>query len=97
MRQTILDWGTHFSLIDCDGNYVEYEILLTFDATNKHYIVFTNHEKDELNQTRVYACYYDPENFTFVDPIPITEEKEYRLIENILNEVINNLEDNENE
>lgn len=74
-----------FTLIDENGNEVEYDVLFTFESeeTNKNYIVYTDQTKDGAGNIQVYASIYDPN-----DPNsklePITTDKEWKVIETIL-------------
>ena len=74
-----------FTMIDENGNEVEYDVLFTFesDETKKNYIAYTDNSKDENGNVQVYASTYDPE-----DPEgkleAITTEKEWKVIETIL-------------
>ena len=74
-----------FTMIDENGNEVEYDVLFTFesDETKKNYIAYTDNSKDESGNVQVYASTYDPE-----DPEgkleAITTEKEWKVIETIL-------------
>ena len=74
-----------FTLIDENGNEVEYDVLFTFESeeTNKNYIVYTDQTKDDAGNIEVYASIYDPN-----DPNsklePITTDKEWKVIETIL-------------
>ena len=74
-----------FTMIDENGNEVEYDVLFTFesDETKKNYIAYTDNTKDESGNIQVYASTYDPE-----DPESrleaITTEKEWKVIETIL-------------
>lgn len=74
-----------FTLIDENGNEVEYDVLFTFESeeTNKNYIVYTDQTKDDVGNIQVYASIYDPN-----DPNsklePITTDKEWKVIETIL-------------
>ena len=74
-----------FTLIDENGNEIEYDVLFTFESeeTNKNYIVYTDQTKDDAGNIQVYASIYDPN-----DPNsklePITTDKEWKVIETIL-------------
>ena len=74
-----------FTLIDENGNEVEYDVLFTFESeeTNKNYIVYTDQTKDDAGNIQVYASIYDPN-----DPNsklePITTDKEWKVIETLL-------------
>ena len=73
-------------MIDENGNEVIYDVLFTFesDETKKNYIVYTDNSKDENGNIEVYASIYDPN-----DPQSkleaITTDKEWKVIETILN------------
>ena len=62
-----------FKITAEDGKEIECEVLFTFesDETNKNYIVYTDNTTDEEN----------------IDLIPIETEKEWKIIETILNEL----------
>lgn len=74
-----------FTMLDENGNEVIYDVLFTFESeeTNKNYIVYTDNHKDETGNIEVYASIYDPN-----DPQSkleaITTEKEWKVIETIL-------------
>ena len=77
-----------FNVIDDNGNNIECEILFTFesDETGKNYIVYTDNTTDEHGNTKVYASIYTPgEESTTL--LPIETEKEWKIIETILEEV----------
>ena len=100
-----------FKVIDDKGKEIECEVLFTFesDETGKNYIVYTDNTTDEQGNTKVYASIYDPkdlksdENNEFAAlPLNLTAietEKEWKIIETILNElqeeVKSNMEDGE--
>lgn len=74
-----------FSMLDENGNEIVYDVLFTFESeeTNKNYIVYTDNQKDESGNIEVYASIYYPD-----DPQSkleaITTEKEWKVIETIL-------------
>ncbi|NLC48710.1 MAG: DUF1292 domain-containing protein [Tenericutes bacterium] len=78
-----------------EGLEIENDILFTFESseTNKVYVIYTNYEKDEENNIKVYsACYnINDENRTLEE---VTTEKELNtineILKNIQDEVINN-------
>ena len=74
-----------FSLIDKDGNETVYDVLFTFesDETHKNYIVYTDNTRDETGNVEVYASIYDP-NDPHSKLEAIETEKEWRVIETIL-------------
>lgn len=74
-----------FSMIDNNGNETVYDVLFTFesDETNKNYIVYTDNSRDESGNIEVYASIYDP-NDPHSKLEAITTEKEWKVIETIL-------------
>ena len=77
-----------FKVFDDNGKEVECEVLFTFDSdeTNKSYMVYTDNSVDEEGNTRVYASIYNPDE----DEIklePIQTDKEWKIIETILQEI----------
>ena len=77
-----------FKVIDENGKEIECEVLFTFDSdeTNKSYIVYTDDTTDEQGNTRVYASAYTP-NSENLNLQPIETDKEWKIIETILNEL----------
>ena len=75
-----------FSMIDENGNEIVYDVLFTFesDETGKNYIVYTDDTKDENGLLKVYASTFNPNKKTS-DLLPVETEKEWKLIEGILN------------
>ncbi len=67
------------------GETLECDVLFTFDSdeTNKSYIAYTDNTTDDLGNVKVYASIYDPtgEDLSLK---PLTSEKEWKVIENIL-------------
>ena len=79
-----------FKIVNDDGKEVECEVLFTFesDETNKNYIVYTDNTVDEEGNTKVYASIYNPDEDE-KKLIPIETEKEWKIIETILDELQN--------
>ncbi len=81
-----------FKAINDQGVEVNYEVLFTFesDETKKKYIVYTDDTTDDEGNVKVYASTYveveDKYNLS-----PIETEKEWKVIETILNELQANL------
>lgn len=77
-----------FKVFDDAGKEIECEVLFTFesDETKKNYMVYTDNTTDEAGNTKVYASIYDP-NATETKLIPIETEKEWKIIETILEEL----------
>ena len=74
-----------FKVINDEGKEVECEVLFTFesDETKKNYIVYTDNTIDEEGNTKVYASIYNPDQDE-TKLLPIETEKEWKIIENIL-------------
>ena len=89
-----------FKVIDDKGKEIECEVLFTFesDETGKNYIVYTDNTTDGQGNTKVYASIYTP-NEENLNLTAIETEKEWKIIETILNElqeeVKSNMEDGE--
>jgi uncharacterized protein YrzB (UPF0473 family) len=77
-----------FKVLGEDGKELDCEVLFTFesDETNKKYMVYTDNTLDEQNNTKVYAAIYNPEG-EGVNLSPIESEKEWKIVETILEEV----------
>ena len=77
-----------FSVIDDKGEKIECEALFTFesDETKKNYIVYTDNSLDENGNVKVYASIFDPTKDP-ADLIPIETEREWKIIETILESV----------
>lgn len=79
-----------FKVLNDEGKEVECEVLFTFesDETKKNYIVYTDNTMDEEGNTKVYASIYNPgEDETKL--LPIETDKEWKIIETILDELQN--------
>lgn len=85
-----------FTIVDDEGNEVVCEILFTFDCNEngKSYIVYTDNALDENGNTKVYASGYDPEGKD-TTLLPIETEREWEIVENILNELQEQMMDGE--
>ena len=77
-----------FKILGEDGREIECEVLFTFesDETKKNYIVYTDNTLDEQGNVKVYASIYNP-NEENTNLIPIETEKEWKIIETILEEL----------
>ncbi len=77
-----------FEVINDQGFTVECEVLFTFesDENKKNYIVYTDNTLDEEGNTKVYASIYDP-NQDATKLLPIETEKEWKVIEVILQDL----------
>ena len=88
---------TKFTVLDENGNEVECEVLFTFDSeeTKKSYIVYTDNTTDEEGNTKVYASIFNP-NDEKTELIPIETDREWKIIETILETIQeeNNNQDN---
>ncbi len=77
-----------FKVTDEAGKEIECEVLFTFesDETKKNYMVYTDNTTDDEGNTKVYASIYNP-NEEETKLIPIETEKEWKIIETILEEL----------
>lgn len=77
-----------FKVFDDEGKEVECEVLFTFDSdeTKKSYMVYTDNTLDEEGNIKVYASIYNPDE---EEPKlqPIETDKEWKIIETILEEI----------
>ena len=76
-------------VINEKGKEVEYEVLFTFesDETDRNYIVYTDNKKDKKGNTKVYASIYEEDKKGRTEMIPIESEKEWKVIETILESI----------
>ena len=79
-----------FKVISDEGKEIECEVLFTFesDETKKNYIVYTDNTIDEEGNTKVYASIYNPDQDE-TKLLPIETDKEWKIIETILEELQN--------
>ena len=79
-----------FKVTNDEGKEVECEVLFTFesDETKKNYIVYTDNTLDDEGNTKVYASIYNP-NEEETKLLPIESDKEWKIIETILEELQN--------
>ena len=75
-----------FTVIGEDGKKVICNVLFTFDSdeTKKSYVVYTDNTKDKDGNVQVYASIYDPKSLDEMELLPIETEKEWKVIETIL-------------
>ena len=73
---------------DETGDVTKYDVLFTFDneETSKSYIVFTDNACDEEGNVMIYASVYEPDGESG-QLLPIETEKEWRVIEIIIEEI----------
>ncbi|MBQ9011307.1 MAG: DUF1292 domain-containing protein [Bacilli bacterium] len=94
-----------FKAVDAEGRQIDCETLFMFESpeTGKNYIVYTDNSIDEEGNTRVYASVYNPADLKMAEGtdvaalqlIPIETEKEWKIIETILEEMQNQVEEAE--
>ena len=79
-----------FKVVNEEGKEIECEVLFTFesDETKKNYIVYTDNTLDDEGNTKVYASIYNP-NEEETKLLPIESDKEWKIIETILEELQN--------
>ena len=84
-----------FEITNEKGETLKCEVLFTFDSdeTKKSYIVYTDNTFDDEGNQKVYANTYDPTGKSS-ELNPITEEKEWQIIENILSSLQEKMENN---
>ena len=87
-----------FKVINDEGKEIECEVLFTFesDETKKNYIVYTDNTIDEEGNTKVYASIYNPDQDE-TKLLPIETDKEWKIIETILEELQNETAKNNEE
>lgn len=87
-----------FKVVNDEGKEVECEVLFTFesDETKKNYIVYTDNTLDEEGNTKVYASIYNPDEDE-TKLLPIETDKEWKIIETILEELQNEIQGNESD
>ena len=77
-----------FEIFNDNGEKVKCNALFAFDSdeTGKNYIVYTDNTTDSEGNKKVYASTFDPKE---ENPIlgPIETEKEWKIIEDILNKL----------
>lgn len=77
-----------FKVFNDEGKEIECEVLFTFDSdeTKKSYMVYTDNTIDDEGNTKVYASIYDSKE---ENPklLPIETDKEWKIIETILEEI----------
>jgi len=85
---TVTNETMTFKVVDDEGKEIECEVLFTFesDETGKNYIVYTDNTQDEEGNTKVYASIYNPDEDE-TKLIPIESDKEWKIIETILDEL----------
>ena len=91
-----MDEKVTFKVVNDEGKEVECEVLFTFesDETKKNYIVYTDNTLDEEGNTKVYASIYNPDEDE-TKLLPIETDKEWKIIETILEELQNEIQGNE--
>lgn len=83
-----MDEKKKFMVLDESGKQVECEPLFTFesDETKKQYVVYTDNSRDEEGNVRVFASIYKM-NDKGGELLPIKTEKEWKVIETILESI----------
>ncbi len=77
-----------FVVLDDKGKEVVCEPLFTFESeeTKKNYVVYTDNSKDKDGNVRVFASIYKV-NDKGGELLPIKSEKEWKVIETILESI----------
>ena len=78
-----------FTVINDEGREILCNVLFTFDSdeTKKSYIVYTDNTKDNDGNIKVYASIYDPKCVDKMELLPIETDKEWKVIETILESI----------
>lgn len=84
----MLEEKNSFILRDENGKEIKYDVLFTFDneETEKSYIVYTDNSLDEKGNVQVFASTFIP-NSNDTRLMPVETEKEWKIIEIILEEI----------
>ena len=80
--------------IERDGKKIKCDVLFTFDCedTMKSYIGYTDHSVANNGRKNIYVSSYDPFNPN-LQLENINDEKELRMIHDVLQQLDQNLED----
>ena len=83
-----MDKENKFKVIDKDGKEIEFEVLFTFesDETKKNYMVYTDNSTDEEGNVRVYTSVFKPDAEP-LELLPVETEREWKIIETILDSI----------
>lgn len=83
-----MDEKKKFVVLDANGKEVQCEPLFTFesDETKKQYVVYTDNSKDENGNVRVFASIYNDKK-EGGELLPIKSDKEWKVIETILDAI----------
>ena len=92
-----MDEKKKFVVLDENGKEVVCEPLFTFesDETKKQYVVYTDNSKDETGNVRVFASIYNNKK-EGGELLPIKTEKEWKVIETILETIQEETKNNGN-
>ena len=87
-----------FKVVNDEGKEIDCEVLFTFESeeTKKNYIVYTDNTIDEEGNNKVYASIYNPDQDE-TKLLPIETDKEWKIIETILEELQNDATSEEGE
>ena len=87
-----------FTVINDEGKEITCDVLFTFDSdeTKKSYIVYTDNTKDDDGNIQVYASIFDPKCEDQTELQPIESEKEWKVIETILESLQEEIRKSEN-
>lgn len=87
-NETMMNESMSFTVLDENSREVKCEALFTFESeeTGKSYIVYTDGSVDDDGNTNVFASICNPEA-DMQQLLPIETEKEWKMIEIILDEI----------
>jgi len=93
-----MDKKNTFTVINDNGEEITCEVLFTFesDETGKNYIVYTDNTTDDSGNIKVYASIFNPEEES-CNLEPIETEREWKIIETILEEIQKQSKENKEE
>lgn len=96
MNQEQNDAENKITLVDDDGNEVEYDILFTFESEDygKSYILLVPAESEPEEQVDVLAFSFDPDEEDEgeqgeMDLIEIDNDDEWQMVEDVLDTFLN--------
>lgn len=86
-----------FTVVNSEGKEVVCSVLFTFDSdeTKKSYIAYTDNTKDKDGNIQVYASIYNPNQEDNMELLPIETDKEWKVIETILESLQEEIRNNQ--
>jgi len=77
-----------FKAYDSENNEIECEVIMSYQCTdnNKNYVFYTDNQNDEEGNLNFYASIYWGEDENGMILEDITDDSEWDLLENVLEE-----------